>query len=70
MFLIFLGKCYASFGEPEFILKIPCIFLSFENPPFDSLHLRKTLRQPRIKFCISKFRLSKFSNSLPVSLRG
>ena len=54
--LYFLGKCYASFGAPEFILKMPyipiAIFLSFENPPFDSLHLRETLRQPRIKFCI------------------
>ena len=46
MCFIFLGKFYASFGEPEFILIMPCIpfaiFLSFENPLFDSLHLRET----------------------------
>jgi hypothetical protein len=54
--IYFLGKCYPSIGAPEFILKMPYIpipiFLSFENPPFDSLHLREKLRQPRIKFCI------------------
>ena len=36
------------------------IFLSFENPPFDSLHLREILRQPRIKFRISKFEFRNF----------
>jgi hypothetical protein len=64
--IYFLGKCYAPFGEPELILKMPsipiAIFLSSENAPFDSLHLREIWRQPRIKFGNSKFRLSKFSN--------
>src|SRR4029453_11158718 len=56
MFFIFLGKFVPLFGEPELILKMPsipiAIFLSSENAPFDSLHLREIWRQPRIKFCI------------------
>jgi hypothetical protein len=64
MFVIFLGKFYASFDAAEFILKMPClpiaIFLSFENPPIDSLHLRETLRQPRIEFRIAKFEVRNF----------
>jgi hypothetical protein len=70
MCFIFPGKFYASIGAPEFILTMPCIpiaiFLSYENPPFDSCIFEKHWAiQNRILH--SKF---EFRNFPTPSLRG